>query len=116
MSKSDSTLRKLAPDEERLAQMFKALGNPVRYEIMQILAEKKVCITGEIVEFTTLAQSTVSQHLKVLREAGLIVGEVEGPATCYCLNDQGILWLKERIGQWLPDCCPDTTPDNETCC
>ena len=66
--------------------MLKALGNPVRFRIMQYLADHQMCITGDIVEFTTLAQSTVSQHLKVLREAGLIDGEIEGPATCYCIN------------------------------
>jgi DNA-binding PadR family transcriptional regulator len=64
-----------------------------------------MCITGEIVEFTTLAQSTVSQHLKVLREAGLIQGEVEGPATCYCLDEEGVRFLKNRIDAWLPGCC-----------
>ncbi|MEJ5202805.1 MAG: ArsR family transcriptional regulator, partial [Anaerolineales bacterium] len=66
---------------------------------------KQTCITGEIVELTSLAQSTTSQHLKVLREAGLIIGEIEGPATCYCLNPEGILWLKEQISKWLPSCC-----------
>lgn len=105
MAKTDATIRLLTEDEQRLAKMLKALGNPVRFSIMQTLAEKQACITGEIVEFTTLAQSTVSQHLKVLREAGLISGDVEGPATCYCLNLEGILWLKQQIGKWMPDCC-----------
>jgi ArsR family transcriptional regulator len=105
MTKTDSTLRPLSADEERLARMLKALGNPVRFSIVQILAEKKMCITGELVEFTTLAQSTVSQHLKVLREASLVSGEIDGPATCYCLDAEGIIWLKEHIGAWLPDCC-----------
>ena len=105
MAKENPTLRVLTSDEQRLAQMLKALGTPVRYQIVQILAEKQVCITGEIVEFTTLAQSTVSQHLKVLREAGLISGNIDGPATCYCLNVDGIRWLKERVESWLPDCC-----------
>lgn len=103
--KENSTVRPITKNEERLARMLKALGNPVRFQIVQILAEKQMCITGEIVEFTNLAQSTVSQHLKVLREAGLISGEVEGPATCYCLNEASILWLKEQIGAWLPNCC-----------
>jgi DNA-binding transcriptional ArsR family regulator len=107
MVKANSTLHSLTSEEQRLAKMLKALGNPVRFQIVQILAEKQTCITGEIVEATTLAQSTVSQHLKVLREAGLIHGEVEGPATCYCLNPLGILWLKEKIGDWLPDCCKE---------
>ena len=109
MARSNPTLHPLTADEQRLARMLKALGNPVRFQILQILAEKQVCITGEIVDSTNLAQSTVSQHLKVLREAGLISGEIEGPATCYCLNVNGILWLKEQITGWLPDCCKDLT-------
>jgi ArsR family transcriptional regulator len=96
---------RLAPDSARLARMLKALGNPVRFRIMQTLAERQTCITQEIVDTMPLAQSTVSQHLKVLREAGLIRGEVEGPATCYCLDPQGIRWLKEQIEGWLPGCC-----------
>ncbi len=125
MAKANPTLRSLTSDEQRLAQMLKALGNPVRFQILQILAEKQMCITGEIVDFTNLAQSTVSQHLKVLREAGLVSGEIEGPATCYCLNVSGILWLKNQISDWLPDCCKDLTsgafapsnpPGTNTCC
>lgn len=107
MAKENSILQPLTTEDQRLAQMLKALGNPVRFHIVQVLAERKMCITGELVEFTTLAQSTVSQHLKVLREAGLVAGEVEGPATCYCLNEEGIRWLKERIGGWLPGCCDE---------
>ena len=64
-----------------------------------------MCITGDIVEFTTLAQSTVSQHLKVLRDAGLIQGEIEGPATCYCISAEGIQFLKSQVEKWLPNCC-----------
>lgn len=97
--------RGLSSDEARLARMLKALGNPVRFRIVRYLSEQQVCITGDIVEYTEMAQSTVSQHLKVLRDAGLIHGEVEGPATCYCLDVEGVLWLKEQIGNWLPDCC-----------
>jgi ArsR family transcriptional regulator, arsenate/arsenite/antimonite-responsive transcriptional repressor len=104
--KTDSITDQLTQDEMRLAKMLKALGNPVRYQIVQILSRKQMCITGEIVEFTTLAQSTVSQHLKVLREAGLIQGDIDGPATCYCLNENGIRWLKEQVNNWLPNCCP----------
>jgi ArsR family transcriptional regulator len=85
--------------------MLKALGNPIRFQIVQTLAERQTCLTYEIVATTPLAQSTVSQHLKVLREAGLIQGEIEGPATCYCLNPEGVRWLKEQIEKWLPGCC-----------
>jgi ArsR family transcriptional regulator, arsenate/arsenite/antimonite-responsive transcriptional repressor len=105
MVKQDAILRPLTSNEQRLNKMLKALGNPVRFQIVQILAEKQVCITGEIVEFTTLAQSTVSQHLKVLREAGLITGDIDGPATCYCLNPKAIVWLKDQIGHWMASCC-----------
>jgi DNA-binding transcriptional ArsR family regulator len=110
MAKENPTVRVMTSDEQRMAQMLKALGNPVRFQIVQILAEKQTCITGEIVDFTTLAQSTVSQHLKVLREAGLISGEIDGPATCYCLNVDGIRWLKERVESWLPGCCDGIKP------
>lgn len=105
MSRNRLTGIRLTGDEMRLARMLKALGNPIRFQIMQTLAERQTCITQEIVETTPLAQSTVSQHLKVLRQAGLIRGEVEGPATCYCLDPAGVRWLKERIEGWLPACC-----------
>ncbi len=95
----------ISADKLRLARMLKALGNPVRFKIIETLAERQTCMTYEIVETMPLVQSTVSQHLKVLREAGLIRGEVEGPATCYCLDPEGIRWLKEQIEGWLPGCC-----------
>ena len=85
--------------------MLKALGNPVRFQIVEFLAENQMCMTNEIVSNTPLAQSTVSQHLKVLKDAGLIRGEIEGPATCYCLDPEGFRWLKDQIGNWLTECC-----------
>ena len=105
MTKDLPLIHELTRDEIRLAKMLKALGNPVRFRIMRYLAEKQACITGDIVEFTMLAQSTVSQHLKVLREAGLIEGEIEGPATCYCISAEGIRFLKSFVDKWLPNCC-----------
>ncbi len=96
----------LPTDKQRLARMLKALGNPVRFQIVEYLASTQTCITNDIVRTLPLAQSTVSQHLKVLREAGLITGEIEGPATCYCLDTTGLQWLKQQIGNWLPECCP----------
>lgn len=96
----------LSPEKQRLAKMLKALGNPMRFQIVEFLAEHQLCVTNEIVKNTPLAQSTVSQHLKVLREAGLIRGEIEGPATCYCLDPQAFAWLKEQIGNWLPEHSP----------
>lgn len=117
MAKDIPLIHDLTRDESRLAQMLKALGNPVRFQILQFLAGRQMCITGEIVEFTTLAQSTVSQHLKVLREAGLIEGEIEGPATCYCISTEGIQFLKDQISEWLPSCCaPDRITSQNGCC
>jgi ArsR family transcriptional regulator len=93
----------LNAEKQRLAKMLKALGNPVRFQIVEFLASNQVCITNDIVKNTPLAQSTVSQHLKVLREASLIKGELEGPATCYCLDSDGLRWLKGQIEHWLPE-------------
>ncbi len=103
MSKDLPLIHELNRHDVRLVTMLNALGNPVRFSIMQYLANRQMCITGDIVAFTTLAQSTVSQHLKVLREAGLIEGEVEGPATCYCISAEGLQFLKNQIDHWLPN-------------
>lgn len=75
----------MAPDEE-LALVAKALGNPVRVRILRLLLEREECVCGEIVDELPLAQSTVSQHLRVLREARLIYGETDGPRVCYCAD------------------------------
>lgn len=74
------------PDIEELALACKALGHPARLRIVEHLREAGACICGRIVEVLPLAQSTVSQHLKCLKEAGLVRGEVEGPRVCYCLD------------------------------
>jgi len=95
----------LTVNETRLVQMFKALGNPQRFHIVETLAECQPCLTYEIVETTPLAQATVSQHLKVLQEAGLVRGEADGTATCYWLDVDGIRWMKDQIGDWLAVCC-----------
>jgi predicted transcriptional regulator len=84
-------------DQERLVKMFKALGNPKRFEVLKFLVTHPGCITGDIVEYLPIAQATVSQHLKVLREAGWIDGTVEGPARCYCLNSENITWFRENV-------------------
>ncbi len=113
MAKEKAEIKSLSPAELRLAKMLKALGNPIRFQIVELLAARQACITGEIVESTTLAQSTVSQHLKVLREAGLIKGDIEGPATCYCLDPDGIRWLKQQIESWLPSWNPPSNDNDQ---
>ena len=86
----------LTSDEERLMHMMKALGNPARMQIVRYLSENPQCITGDIVDALPLAQATVSQHLKVLRDAGIICGTIEGPAMCYCLDCDNVAWFKEQ--------------------
>jgi len=99
------------------ARICKALGHPARVRIVNHLRSMNRCICGEIVDILPLAQSTVSQHLKVLREAGLIAGEIEGPATCYCISVEGVQFLKSQIGKWLPDCCtPEPVAASSDCC
>ncbi|HRH47413.1 MAG TPA: metalloregulator ArsR/SmtB family transcription factor [Panacibacter sp.] len=72
--------------EQDLANFAKAISHPARIAILKVLAQKNECICGEIVEILPLAQSTVSQHLKELKNAGLIDGTIDGPRSCYCIN------------------------------
>src|SRR6188768_3960532 len=82
------------PDtDESLATLAKALAHPVRVQIVRILARTEGCVS-EIVEQLPLAQSTVSQHLKVLKDSGLVRGTVEGPRTCYCIDPAGLRRLR----------------------
>jgi len=71
---------------EELAQLAKAVGHPARVQILRVLASRTACLCGDIVDELPLAQSTVSQHLKILKEVGLIRGEVDGPRVCYCIE------------------------------
>jgi ArsR family transcriptional regulator, arsenate/arsenite/antimonite-responsive transcriptional repressor len=86
-------------EQDRLVGMLKAIGNPVRLEILKFLVTHPGCITGDIVDHLPIAQATVSQHLKVLRDAGWIDGSINGPAVCYCLNSSNIAWFKSKIGE-----------------
>jgi len=78
-----------------LANYAKALAHPARVAILQLLLKKKVCICGDIVDELPLSQSTVSQHLKALKEAGLIKGEIEGVSVCYCIDEKN--WNKAKV-------------------
>ena len=72
--------------EQELADFAKAMSHPARIAILKLLAQRNECICGEIVDVLPLAQSTVSQHLKELKNAGLIDGTIDGPRSCYCIN------------------------------
>lgn len=84
--------------DDELAAMAKALGHPARVQILRLLTHRETCVCGELVDEIDLAQSTISQHLKVLKEAGLVQGTVSGAATCYCVDQQGLRRLKALVG------------------
>ncbi len=85
-------------DDQTFARICKALGHPARIRIVAHLKAIDQCICGEIVQILPLAQSTVSQHLKVLKAAGLVKGEVEGHRTCYCLDRELLESFKKTAG------------------
>jgi DNA-binding transcriptional ArsR family regulator len=84
-------------DGETFALICKALGHPARIKIINFLRKTDRCVCGKIVEILPLAQSTVSQHLKCLKQAGLIKGEVEGLNICYCLNTEVVEKFKRTV-------------------
>jgi DNA-binding transcriptional ArsR family regulator len=84
--------------DEELAVLAKAVGHPARVKILRLLGRKDACICSDIVEELPLAQSTVSQHLKVLKEARLIRGDVDGPRVCYCVEPRALRRLKALVG------------------
>ncbi|MBI1342079.1 MAG: metalloregulator ArsR/SmtB family transcription factor [Terrimonas sp.] len=98
--------------EQALATFAKAISHPARIAILSVLAKRNQCICGEIVEVLPLAQSTVSQHLKELKHAGLIDGETDGPRSCYCINwkafekfNEDFNILFEKLRQQNAKCC-----------
>ncbi len=78
--------------------MAKALAHPIRVQIVRILARTDGCVCGDLVEQLPVAQSTVSQHLKILKDAGLIQGTIDGPRVCYCIDPEGLRRLRVLIG------------------
>ena len=81
--------------QNKLAQMMKALGHPARIAIIQHLVKTQACICGDLVEELGLAQATISQHLKELKNAGLIQGTIEGTSVCYCIDPK--VWNQYRV-------------------
>jgi DNA-binding transcriptional ArsR family regulator len=101
-------------DQKELADFAKAISHPARVAILQTLAERKSCVCGELVGLMPLAQSTVSQHLKELKEAGLVKGEIEGLRSCYCLDTANFIRLSDDMRGFL-DGIRDSIV-SETCC
>lgn len=95
----DASTVKLPDDgtADELSKLAWAVAHPARVRIVRLLIGRKACVCGEIVDEITLAQSTVSQHLKILKESGLIQGEVDGPRVCYCINRDKLKELKTLV-------------------
>ena len=86
--------------DAKMAAYFKALGHPVRMQIVKQLNEHGACFAGNITDHLPVAASTASQHLKILKEAGVISGTVDGPHRCYCIRKEAFLDLKSWIRDW----------------
>jgi DNA-binding transcriptional ArsR family regulator len=93
-----------------LATLTKALGHPARIAILQFLTKTKSCICGDIVDHLPLSQSTVSQHLKELKNAGLIKGNIDGPSVCYCIDEKNWERARRVIGALFE------SYDGQNCC
>jgi ArsR family transcriptional regulator len=92
-------------DETRTVAMLRAIAHPARFRIVKLLGARQTCVTGDLVDELPLAQSTVSEHLKVLKDAGIVRGIIEGPNTCYCLEPEALAWLKREFGALSESCC-----------
>src|SRR5215216_2831662 len=99
--------------EQELADFSKALSHPARIAILKVLAQKNECICGEIVEVLPLAQSTVSQHLKELKTAGLIDGSIDGPRSCYCINWKAFQKFNDDLNELFTNL---KTKNEKACC
>jgi len=81
-------------EENRIAELAKAFAHPARVAILRLLAEKKACVCGDLVDELPLSQATVSQHLKELKRIGIIKGDINPPRVCYCINE--IVWEEAK--------------------
>ena len=98
-------------EQNELAEIAKAFAHPARIAILEYLLKSNQCINSDLVEELGLAQATISQHLKELKNVGLIIGTVEGTSMCYCINNKVWQVVKERMGQLF-----DQYKDQGACC
>ncbi|MCH5345926.1 MAG: winged helix-turn-helix transcriptional regulator [Muribaculaceae bacterium] len=103
----------ITPEQERLAKIAKALGHPTRVAIVCFLAKREECYFGDIADVLNIAKPTVSQHLKELKEAGLIQGEVMAPKVRYCVNCEVWEEAQAMFSQFFNGCACKT---NKNCC
>lgn len=93
-------------EQNRVAELAKAFAHPARVAILQLLAERKACICGDLVDELPLAQATVSQHLKELKRIGIIKGDIDPPRVCYCINESVWEEARQAFGQVLDTFLP----------
>lgn len=106
----------ITSDQERLARIAKALGHPTRVAIMYFLAQREECFFGDIAEVLNIAKPTVSQHLKELKEAGLIQGEVMAPKVKYCVNCRVWEEARQLFAKFFADCSCGNKEKESGCC
>ena len=94
-----------------MADWSKALAHPGRVALLEILCSRTTCTCGELVDQLPLAQATVSQHLKVLKDAGLIKGTIDGPRSCYCVDREALTRAREAFEEWF-----QSTAITTSCC
>ena len=96
--------------QQVLADFCKALAHPIRIEIVKILLEKGECISGDLADQFDKAHSTISEHLKILKDAGLVLGTIDGPKRCYCVDSSTLKKMSELINLMIfdPECCRPT--------
>ncbi len=94
-----------------LAELAKAMGHPARVAIVEFLVNHNACVCGDIVEELPLSQSTVSQHLKALKQIGLIDGEIDGPSVCYCINKEKWASMQNKFQSFFSNIL-----ENNNCC
>ena len=92
-------------NETRTVAMLRAIAHPARFRIVRLLAERQACVTGDLVDELPLAQSTVSEHLKVLKDAGVVRGTIDGDDRCYCLDPEALRWLTREFAALSESCC-----------
>lgn len=100
------TIEGMAAEDVRAAALFRALGNPARVQILRALAAQPGCMTGDLAELLPLAQSTVSEHLRVLKDAGLVRGTIDGDR-CYCLDPVALQVVIEFCEQLCGATCAE---------
>lgn len=106
-----SKTEKFTKEQNYLANIAKALGHPARIAILQTLTKRKTCVCGDLVDELPLSQSTISQHLAELKKIGLITGTINGPSTCYCIDQNVWESANVLIGQFM-----NTPVEANQCC